>query len=89
MNIEIKKTFSRDTKKIQDKKLLNSILEVIKNIQQASSISDIPNMKKMEGGNNHYRIRLGDYRLGLYVDNNQTIFIVRFLHRKEIYRYFP
>jgi mRNA interferase RelE/StbE len=60
MNIEIKKTFTRDTKKIQDKKLLNSILEVIENIQQASSISDIPNMKKMEGENKHYRIRLGD-----------------------------
>ena len=49
MNIEIKKTFTRDTKKIQDKKLLNSILEVIENIQQASSIYDIPNMKKNGG----------------------------------------
>ena len=89
MNIEIKKSFTRDIKKIQDQKLLNSILEVIEKIQQAQSISDITNIKKMEGGKNHYRIRLGDYRLGLFIDDNKTVFIVRFLHRKEIYRYFP
>jgi len=36
----------------------------------------------------YYRIRLGDYRIGLVV-NEQTVVFVRFLHRREIYRYFP
>lgn len=89
MDIEIKKSFTRDIKKIQDKKVLNSIIEVIDNLQQASSITEISNIKKMEGSKNHYRIKTGDYRLGLFIDGNKTIFIVRFLHRKEIYKFFP
>jgi mRNA interferase RelE/StbE len=36
----------------------------------------------------YYRIRLGDYRVGLKIENN-TVCFVRFLHRKDIYRYFP
>lgn len=36
----------------------------------------------------YYRIRVGDYRLGLALEGD-TVILVRFLHRKEIYRYFP
>ncbi|MBP1468695.1 type II toxin-antitoxin system RelE/ParE family toxin [Candidatus Chloroploca sp. M-50] len=36
----------------------------------------------------YYRIRIGDYRLGLFVEDD-TITVVRFLHRRDIYRYFP
>jgi mRNA interferase RelE/StbE len=89
MNIEIKKSFSRDVKKILDKKLLTSIHDIIEGIQQAQSISEIKNIKNMEGAKNHYRIKSGEYRLGLFIDENKTVFIVRFLHRKDIYRYFP
>ncbi|NPA92437.1 MAG: type II toxin-antitoxin system RelE/ParE family toxin, partial [Chloroflexi bacterium] len=35
-----------------------------------------------------YRIRLGDYRLGLEIEGDTVVF-VRFLHRRDIYRYFP
>ncbi len=89
MDIEIKKSFTRDTKKIKDNDLLNSILEITENIQEASSVRDIEKIKKMEGSKNHYRIKLGDYRLGLFIDENKTVFLVRFLHRKDIYKYFP
>ena len=35
-----------------------------------------------------YRIRVGDYRLGLVFDGG-TMTFVRCLNRREIYRYFP
>jgi mRNA interferase RelE/StbE len=35
-----------------------------------------------------YRVRIGDYRIGLELAGDELIF-VRCLHRKEIYRYFP
>jgi mRNA-degrading endonuclease RelE of RelBE toxin-antitoxin system len=42
----------------------------------------------MKGATNRYRIRLGEYRLGIaVVDNN--IELMRLLHRREFYRYFP
>ena len=46
MNIDIKKSFERDLKKIQDRKLLNSILDVIDNIQESESLSEIKHIKK-------------------------------------------
>ncbi|HEY4721787.1 MAG TPA: type II toxin-antitoxin system RelE/ParE family toxin [Anaerolineae bacterium] len=46
------------------------------------------NIKKLQGGTNYYRIRVGDYRVGLVVESD-TVTFVRFLHRKDIYRYFP
>lgn len=88
MDIEIKKSFSKDVDKIHDKKLLNSIFEIITQIQKAASFKDIKHVKKLEGSKKHYRVKIGDYRLGLYIEN-ETVFFVRFLHRKEVYRYFP
>jgi mRNA-degrading endonuclease RelE of RelBE toxin-antitoxin system len=88
MNYEVKKSFSRDIAKIRDKALLNAIAVVIENIEQAQSIQQIKHIQKIQGSKNHYRIRIGDYRMGLF-SNGITIYIVRFLHRKEIYKYFP
>jgi len=51
-------------------------------------LSDIQNLKKMQGYDTFYRIRLGDYRIGIEVVADQVI-LVRILHRKYIYRYFP
>jgi mRNA interferase RelE/StbE len=45
-------------------------------------------MKKIKGFKNFYRIRIGDYRLGIEIDKEKVI-IKRFLHRKKIYRLFP
>lgn len=46
------------------------------------------NLKKLKGGGNYYRIRVGEYRIGIIVEGDAITF-VRCLHRKEIYRYFP
>ena len=54
----------------------------------SSSIDSIPNIKKLQGYENYYRIRFGDYRLGISYINNE-ITLMRVIHRKEIYRFFP
>lgn len=88
MKILIDKTFQKDWKKIKDKDLNQKLIEVLEKAQEASQLSEISNLKKLSGTNNFFRIRLGDYRLGLELDGEVLIFI-RLLHRKEIYRYFP
>jgi mRNA interferase RelE/StbE len=45
-------------------------------------------LKRMVGRKNHYRVRIGDYRIGFKIDNGIIVF-VRVLHRKEMYRHFP
>ena len=42
----------------------------------------------MQGGGTYYRLRVGDYRLGLSVTDNIVAF-VRCLNRSEIYKNFP
>ncbi len=47
MDIQIKKSFSKDVDKIHNKKLLNSIFYIITQIRQAASIKEIKHVKKM------------------------------------------
>jgi len=54
----------------------------------AETIQDINNIKKLTGFKFHYRIRIGDYRAGIVIKNNEVIF-ERLIHRKDIYKYFP
>ena len=42
----------------------------------------------MKGYKDFYRIRIGDYRLGLYTENHHVI-LSRLLPRKDIYKRFP
>ncbi|MEO5359262.1 MAG: hypothetical protein H7843_02310 [Nitrospirota bacterium] len=45
-------------------------------------------ISKMKGYEGFYKIRIGDYRIGLYMLPGKVEFR-RALHRKEIYRFFP
>ena len=89
MNIEFKKSFARDLKKkAHGIKLRSRVKEIIHEVDNAESPYEIKNIKKLKAEGDYYRIRLGDYRIGLKIEDN-TVFFVRFLHRNEIYRYFP
>jgi mRNA interferase RelE/StbE len=82
------RSFAKDLRQIQDKSLVGQLQEVIHNGETAGSIQDIKNLKKLSQEGRYHRIRLGDYRLGLIIEDN-TATLVRILHRKDIYRYFP
>ncbi|MBP7463649.1 MAG: type II toxin-antitoxin system RelE/ParE family toxin [Bacteroidales bacterium] len=43
---------------------------------------------KNERGKNYFRIRTGDYRIGIYLDTD-TVEFVRVLSRDKIYKVFP
>jgi len=88
MKVLFEKSFGRDLKKIKDKRLLKQVQETIDQVESAASISDVSNMKKMQGFDTYYRIRVGNYRIGIEISEGQVI-IVCFLNRKDIYRYFP
>ena len=88
MDISFKKIAIRDVNNLpnQNKEEITRIL--FDKLPKINSIDEINNIVKIKGYNNFYRIRCGNYRIGLkYVDNK--IVIIRILHRKEIYRFFP
>ena len=88
MKVEFKSSFARDLKRIRGKILKDQIKEVIEQVEQAQGLDQIVNIKKLAGSDNYYRIKLANYRIGLILKDDSIIF-VRFLHRKDIYRYFP
>jgi len=45
-------------------------------------------VKKLKGYKSAFRIKTGNYRIGLIIENDEAIFVA-ILHRKEIYRNFP
>jgi mRNA interferase RelE/StbE len=89
MKFIVEKSFGRDIDKIKDKKLLQKLRDCISQIENAKNLGKIPHVKKIEGYSSFYRIKIGDYRLGMELVSNNEIILIRFLHRKEIYRYFP
>ena len=88
MLVEVTSTFNKEIAKLQDKKLLLAIKTALQHIEAADSLTEIPTLKKLQGSSHYYRMRIKDYLMGLFV-NNDLVTLVRFLHRKEIYRYFP
>ena len=88
MIVRIDKLFEKDTDRLKDKKLLTKLAQCIGQVMDAEGLDEIPNLKKLQGFKYHYRIRIGDYRAGLRVEEGTLIF-ERFLSRKDIYKYFP
>ena len=43
----------------------------------------------MQGFQTFYRVRLGDYRVGVELQEDNSILFILVAHRKEIYKYFP
>jgi mRNA interferase RelE/StbE len=88
MNVEFRKSFEKDLSKIRDVELLQRIKGVIEEVESLDSLTDLSNVKKLKAEGDYYRVRVGDYRIGLSL-NEDVVTFVRVLHRKEIYRYFP
>jgi mRNA interferase RelE/StbE len=89
MKIRYTKRFSKDLDVIiHDADLKERVLDVIEKLQQMDSLGDMSTIRKIQGYKEYYRIRIGDYRLGVKMTKDCTE-MLRFLHRKDIYRKFP
>jgi mRNA interferase RelE/StbE len=88
LNVEFRSSFAKDLKRIRDRDLRRRVGEIIELVERVQSLQEVENIKKLRGGDCYYRIRVGDYRIGLLVEDDIVTF-VRFLHRKDVYRYFP
>jgi mRNA interferase RelE/StbE len=86
--IDFKKSFLKGLKNLSNKRLKNSINECIVQIEAVENITQIKNIKKLSGYDNYYRIRVGDYRIGIKIEE-QIVYFVVFEHRKDIYKGFP
>ena len=87
MRLEIKKQFLKDIENVP-KNIKIEIVRIIELVETAASLQELPNLKKLKGHSNYYRIRIGQYRMGIALVDDAVV-LSRFLHRKEVYRFFP
>ena len=88
MNYEFSKSFSRQFRHIKSKELALSVIAVIEFVSKAKTTGDISNISKMRGHKTAYRIRVGNYRIGIFIESN-TVYFASVAHRKDIYKGFP
>jgi mRNA-degrading endonuclease RelE of RelBE toxin-antitoxin system len=89
MKTEYLPSFIKDLKKLKSNPTYPKIKTlVMTEIPNHENLTLINNLKKIKGDDNAYRIRVGDYRIGFFLEEDKIIFS-RVLHRKEIYRFFP
>ena len=88
MRVEPNRGFTRDLRRIRSSELRQRVLLKIEELEAASAITEVRGVVKIAGEGSYYRIRIGDYRLGLAMAGDEAI-LLRFLHRSEIYQFFP
>lgn len=91
MEVKITKNYIKELSKLP-KNIIQMSDNVIEKLHSAKSLeASGVDYKKMEGqkkGENYYRIRVGDYRIGIN-NNNPKIIIITIIHRGKIYKHFP
>ncbi|WP_363330984.1 type II toxin-antitoxin system RelE/ParE family toxin [Desulfonatronospira sp.] len=88
MKVAFRASFHRDLKKIKDKETLQKVKEHILMAEEATSLAELAQIKKISGSSGYYRIRVHEYRMGVLISGDEMEF-VRCLHRREVYRFFP
>lgn len=88
MKVRFDKKFLKDIRKIKSNELKQRITNCIDSVRNAQTLSEIVGIERMKGYKTYFKIRIGDYRIGLEIDGDNVDFI-RVLNRKDIYRMFP
>lgn len=86
MKVNYTNQFVKDVEKYPLFKL--KIFEVIETFKNSNSLFKLKNIKKLKAPGNYYRLKIGNFRIG-FTFSDDTITFYRFLHRKDIYRFFP
>jgi mRNA interferase RelE/StbE len=88
MTTTFRKSFARDLKKIKNQNVRDRVRQVIAQVEAATELQAIDDLKKLSGAEGFFRIRIGDHRIGLFLED-ETVEFVRCLNRRDLYRYFP
>jgi mRNA interferase RelE/StbE len=89
LEIHYRKAFLKDIKRLKRQPVYNKVFELVfMTLPTIKTIRELSDVKSMKGFSNRYRIRIGNYRIGIEMQDD-FIEIVRVLHRRKFYRHFP
>ncbi|HBG92940.1 MAG: hypothetical protein A3J81_00165 [Nitrospirae bacterium RIFOXYB2_FULL_43_5] len=85
-----KKTFLKELKKLPKDIRIKAEHLCFDILPEIENLAVIRGLEKLVGYENFYKVRFGDYRIGIEIDiQSKIIECCRAMHRKEIYRYYP
>lgn len=91
MEVTIKRSYLKDLKKLP-RNVFVAADAVIDKLRSSASLENSGlDYVKMEGqrkGENYYRIRIGDWRIGIEYVNPETV-VICILKRGDVYKHFP
>jgi mRNA-degrading endonuclease RelE of RelBE toxin-antitoxin system len=87
MEVQFLRSFEKDLNKA-DSTVRRKILSLVARMEAIRSVSELPQVKKLKGHEDAFRLRVGQFRLGFFVQGN-VVQLARLLDRRDIYRYFP
>lgn len=88
MIITYNRGLKKDLEKIKDAKLKEALKEKIVELKDKQDLSQVRGVKKISGHPTAYRIKIGQFRLGLFY-SNRKVSLQRFVKRNDIYKVFP
>jgi mRNA interferase RelE/StbE len=88
MKTAFKDSFYKSIIKLRNRKLKSEVADIISKVETAEDLRSIPNLKKIHGRGKYYRIKIGDYRIGLKLVD-EVVYFVDLAHRQDIYKHFP
>ena len=88
MRVEYSKQFLKELAHIPSKTRVSIEKFIFDELPDLNNISESRKIESLKGYKDFFKIRFGNYRVGL-LKENEIIVVRRVLHRKEIYRYFP
>jgi len=81
MNFEFDSSFLRSLRKLKEVQMRMKVEQLILALEQADTLSKIKSIKKIVGHQRYYRMRLGNYRLGLEKISSDTVRLIVITHR--------
>ncbi|MFM8834107.1 MAG: type II toxin-antitoxin system RelE family toxin [Cytophagales bacterium] len=89
MKVLFTNKYEKQFDRISDQKSRKQIVSTVRSIIDSYGLEDIPSIKKLKGYKNAYRVRSGQYRLGLIYQHDGTVVIAAIDFRKDFYKGFP
>ena len=90
MKTDPKKPFLDDLEKITNKKVRSEINQAVLAVQEAQTVRNIPQLRKLKGykAGIYYRIRVRRYRIGITIVGD-LVTLAKCLPKKDFYKHFP
>ncbi len=89
MKLEISKKFEKQVYQLKDKSVKRKLSAIITKIEKINSLSEITNIKPIKGYPGHYRIKMGDYRIGISLEKEVVWFLFFGKRDESTYKKFP